>query len=59
MNSRTADGKHTARFIVLIKTMAGYERSFSIPEYFPTRDAAQTAITTRGLFGVEYKVRQK
>lgn len=60
MTSRTADGKHTARFIILVKEGDGvYSRSSVIEESFPTRDAAQSAITARGLLGVEYKIRQK
>lgn len=63
MKSRTEDGKHTKRFIILKKNVndAQFVRSFNIPEFFATREAAQAAIDTRGSkeFGIAYKVRQK
>ena len=41
MTSRTADGKHTKRFIVLKKSSNNgdtkFVRSINIPEYFLTR----------------------
>ena len=61
MQSRTPEGKHTKRFIVLLKLDAGktYIRSDSIPEFFATREAAQAAVTTRGSSNCTYKIRQK
>jgi hypothetical protein len=61
MNSRTPEGKHTTRFIVLKKggTDEKFVRSNVIREPFPTREAAQEAINSRGVPGVAYKVRMK
>ena len=64
MASRTADGKHTKRFIVLKKEEGAdvdYVRSYSIPEHFETKELAQVAIEARGSKNpkITYKVRQK
>jgi hypothetical protein len=61
MQSRTPEGKHTKRFIVLRKSLIDgkYERSVNIPEFFPTREEAQAAVAQRGDAGITYKVRQK
>ncbi len=46
MASRTADGKHTKRFIVLKKSESDdkFVRSISVPQYFETKELAQAAI---------------
>ena len=61
MQSRTPEGKHTKRFVVLVKADdgQGYTRSVSIPEFFPTKEDAQAAVSTRGFSSVVYKIRQK
>src|ERR1039457_6942385 len=65
MTSRTPEGKHVTRFIVLKKSAnmgdSKFIRSINIPEAFETKEAAQTAIDTRGVVadGLQYKVRQK
>ena len=59
MTSRTPEGKHTKRFIVLKKELNGYIRSNTISQAYPTREEAQSAINTLGTPGVEYKIRQK
>ncbi len=63
MASRTADGKHTKRFIVLKKSESDdkFVRSISVPQYFETKELAQAAIDgIRTQYpDVEYKVRQK
>ena len=65
MASRTPEGKHVTRFIVLKKSAnmgdTKFIRSLNIPEAFETKEAAQTAIDTRGVVadGLQYKVRQK
>lgn len=61
MTSRTPEGKHTKRFIILKRDVYtnSYTRSQNIPEAFPTREEAQTAIDNRGSSGVTYKIRQK
>lgn len=64
MTSRTPEGKHTKRFIVLKKEAeidSKFERSYSISEAFATRELALAAIAARGTqrTGVTYKVRQK
>ena len=67
MTSRTPEGKHTKRFIVLKKSSNSgdekYVRSINIPEAFETRELALTAVTERGVKNpvgtLEYKVRQK
>ena len=65
MTSRTADGKHTKRFIVLKKSESNgdteFVRSINIPEYFETKELAQAAIKARGSDKptTVYKVRQK
>ena len=63
MASRTAEGKHVTRFIVLKKSIrdVGFVRSANIPEFFLTREEAQAAILARrsGDPTTQYKVRQK
>lgn len=63
MTSRTPEGKHTKRFIVLKKNEADgrYIRSYSIPEAFATRELAEAAVIERRSINqnVLYKIRQK
>jgi hypothetical protein len=61
MKSRTAEGKHTPRFIVQYTTERGTYRSGNerLSGSFDTRKAAQAAIATYGSQGLDYKVRQK
>ena len=65
MTSRTPEGKHTKRFIVLKKSSNNgdekFVRSTNIPEFFLTREEAQAAILARrsGDPTTQYKVRQK
>jgi hypothetical protein len=65
MVSRTAEGKHTKRFIVEVFRIMfdKWERSgnYVISGFFPTREEAQTAIDS-GLYtseNLKYRVRQK
>ena len=63
--SRTPEGKHVKRFIVLKKSQVNgdteFVRSLNIPEYFETKEAAQAAVEARGVktVGTFYKIRQK
>ena len=65
MASRTAEGKHVTRFIVLKKNSEDtkFVRSFNIPEFFETRELALAAVAERGVRNpvgtLEYRVRQK
>jgi hypothetical protein len=65
MTSRTPEGKHTKRFIVLKKSKNNgdtkFIRSVTIPEYFETKELALEAIAKLGVKaeGLTYKVRQK
>ena len=63
MTSRTPEGKHTKRFIVLVKGVYGgtYYRSGNvvINGFFATKEEAQAAIVLHGSPGMTYKVRQK
>jgi hypothetical protein len=67
MASRTPEGKHTTRFIVLKKSEnkgdTKFVRSINIPEYFETKQLALDAIAERGVKNptgtLVYKVRQK
>ncbi len=63
MTSRTPEGKHTARFIVLNKNSEDtqFVRSYSIPGFFETRELAQAEIdrVSPTYPNVQYKVRQK
>jgi hypothetical protein len=61
MVSRTPEGKHTKRFIVMAGDAGEQFRSGNdgLREAFSTREAAQEAITKFGSRGVTYKVRQK
>jgi hypothetical protein len=59
--SRTAEGKHTKRFIVLKKNPSDTEfaRSATLPASYETRELAQAAIDAIGATDIQYKVRQK
>jgi hypothetical protein len=65
MTSRTPEGKHTKRFIVLKKSLSNgdtkFVRSLVIPEFFAARELALAAVEERGSKreGTTYKVRQK
>jgi hypothetical protein len=63
MASRTAEGKHVTRFIILKKNGSDekFVRSLSVPGYFETRELAQAAADESKLQypSVQYKVRQK
>jgi hypothetical protein len=63
MASRTPEGKHVTRFIVLKKALSDekFVRSYNIPEFFATREEAQAAIVKARPDNqyVQYKVRQK
>lgn len=63
MKSRTADGKHTKRFIVLVKDdfYGKYIRSGNdvIEGFFATKEEALKAVKLHGSAGLTYKVRQK
>jgi hypothetical protein len=63
MASRTPEGKHVTRFIVLKKALSDekFVRSYNIPEFFATREEAQAAIVKGRSDNqdVQYKVRQK
>jgi hypothetical protein len=63
MASRTPEGKHVTRFIVLKKnsTDTKFIRSFNSPGHFETRELAQAAADESKLQypEVQYKVRQK
>jgi hypothetical protein len=64
MKSRTADGKHTKRFIVEFKTEGRWDRSGNagLTGFFPTREEAQSALDpAKGFISetVEYRVRMK
>jgi hypothetical protein len=63
MQSRTPEGKHTKRFIVLMKDeyYGTWVRSGNnvISGFFPTKEEAQEAIKLYGSAGLTYRVRQK
>lgn len=62
MKSRTAEGKHTPRFIVQFTSEGGNiyrSGNRGLRGFFATRKAAQAAIATYGSQGIDYKVRQK
>ena len=64
MASRTPEGKHVTRFIVLKKKDGldeKFVRSLSVPGYFETRELAQAAADeSKAQYPeVQYKVRQK
>ena len=65
MTSRTPEGKHTKRFIVLKKSEGNLDtkfvRSVNIPEAFETKELAQSAIAERRsvVTTTQYKIRQK
>jgi hypothetical protein len=63
--SRTAEGKHTPRFIIefLSGATGKWRRSMneSWTGYFATREAAQSSLTSgvHDFYGLTYRVRQK
>lgn len=61
--SRTAEGKHTTRFIILRKNASDttFTRSVSLPGFYATKELAQAAIdaTASNYPDVQFKVRQK
>jgi hypothetical protein len=63
MQSRTPEGKHTKRFIVMMKSESKgkWIRSGNdvISGFFPTKEEAQAALNLYGSKGVTYRVRQK
>jgi hypothetical protein len=63
MTSRTPEGKHVARFIILKKAQGKekFVRSMSLPGFYLTRAEAETAVNNnQGQFpNVQYKIRQK
>ena len=63
MASRTPEGKHTKRYIVLKKndTDEKFVRSYGIPQFFLTREEAQAAVDKiQTLYPtVSYRIRQK
>ena len=63
MASRTPEGKHTPRYIVLKKILGEekYTRSASLSGYYLTRAGAEAAVAeVQPLFPtVQYKIRQK
>lgn len=67
MTSRTAEGKHTPRFIILANVGSESESEWmrslnlGLSGFFATRELAQTALDTPGFksLGVKYKIRQK
>lgn len=67
MASRTPEGKHVARFIVLKKAVGEekYTRSVSLPGFYLNRVEAEQAVAAYQLhypvasYNATYKVRQK
>ena len=64
MASRTADGKHTTRFIIEVQGVEDgiWVRSGNdgLTGHFPTREAAQSALDTGYKSeGLVYRIRQK
>ena len=64
MASRTAEGKHTTRFIIEVQYVNDgiWVRSGNdgLTGHFPTREAAQSALDTGGKSeGPVYRIRQK
>ena len=63
--SRTPEGKHVTRFIVLRKNASDtkFVRSVAVPDYFATKELAQAEVAMKELAAlypnVQYKVRQK
>ena len=56
MASRTAEGKHTTRFIILTKGYEGlvWTRSISMPGFYATKEEAQNAIREKQEWFPEY-----
>ena len=64
MSSRTAEGKHTTRFIIEIKGEGGkWTRSAAPNDFYTTREDAQAAIANHiasgSGVGLKFRVRQK
>lgn len=64
MTSRTPEGKHTKRFIVLEKNAEGkFVRSTNIPKFYESQEAADLSVTSylqsNPLTTALFKVRQK
>ena len=63
MTSRTAEGKHTKRFIILVLNPFdnNFVRSYGLPGFYSTKEEAQAAISVHApkFPDVLYKVRQK
>ena len=62
MASRTAEGKHTTRFIIEVRYGNDWVRSINdgLTGHFPTREAAQAALDTGDKAKcLVYRIRQK
>ncbi len=63
MASRTPEGKHVARFIILKKnaTDEKFIRAYGLPGFYATREEAQKALDayTVKFSDVQFKIRQK
>lgn len=62
MASRTAEGKHTTRFIIEVRYGNDWVRSINdgLTGHFPTREAAQSALGAGDKTeGLNYRIRQK
>ena len=65
MQSRTAAGKYTKRYIVLKKSKGNgdttFVRSVNVPGFYPTKELAQAAVEEFGskLPTTQYRIRQK
>ena len=60
MASRTAEGKHTKRFIIerQLGDESGWTRSGDYPDFYETKESAQ-AVINGNTNGCTYRVRQK
>jgi hypothetical protein len=63
MQSRTAEGKHTKRFIIEVEHLSGeWQRSINegLQGFYSTREAAQAALTVGTKSeNLTYRIRQK
>ena len=62
MHSRTAEGKHTKRFIIEVKQDDGWHRSVNegLEGFHPTRESAQAALAVGTKSEIlPYRIRQK